>query len=1035
MSRWLRAVRWALVVTLVAGTMVAGPASVAQAEIVPPDFTEEIVFAGLSKPTNIEFAADGRVFVAEKNGLIKVFASVDDPTFTVFADLTQPVNSYWDRGLLGLALAPNFPTDPYVYVLYTYDAPPGQVAPVWNDVCDQAECPVTGRLSRLRADGNVMTGSEQVLIHDWCQQFGSHSLGDLQFGPDGALYASAGEGASFSVVDYGQAGSPPNVCADPPAAGGLTPPTAEGGALRAQDVRTTGDPTGLGGSMIRIDPVTGAAWPNNPLSASSDANARRLAAYGLRNPFRFALRPGTNEVWVADVGANTYEEIDRIMPSGGSGSPLPNYGWPCYEGPGRSAFESAGLTLCQSLYNGAGQTGPYLSYAHGAAGPADCPKSGGAAVSGMAFYPSGPAAGTVTYPARYYGALFFADYTRRCITVMRAPTPTGTPSASLVETFDTGAATPVDLALGPRGELYYADLSGGTVRRYRYSGTGNHPPVAAATVSAAALTATFDASGSSDLDLGDHLSYGWDFGDGVTQPASASPTASHTYATAGVYSAVLTVTDLQGASDTLSLTVAPGKSMPVGVIDTPVAATTWSVGQTVTFTGHATDADAPGGPNLPASAMAWNLRMNHCYTLDDCHVHYLREWSGVASGSFVAPDHEYPSYLDLELTVTDADGLTHTAVRRLDPATVTVTVTSDPPGAPVALGEFTGITPFTRTVIKGSTQTLSAGAVHLAGDALYRFRSWSDAGAATHVIATATNSTVKAQYTTNGMVNLARGRTATADSSCSPEQVPARAVNGSTTGGPGDRWCSAGANKWLMIDLRQSEQISGIVVYHAGAGGEDPTANTRDFTLTVSDDGTTWRPLATVTGNTQDITTHLENLTARYVRLGITVPTGSGGAEAHIYEVKIFGVPPRVPVPPGPVNLALGRPATADSQCAADRGPDKAVDGRWTNSFASWCAAGSPSWLMVDLGANTQVGSIALRHAGAGGAPGENTRDFTVQISANGTTWTTKATVTGNTRSLTEHVINATTRYVRVLVTSPGGTAAQLYELEAYPPA
>ena len=113
-------------------------------------------------------------------------------------------------------------------------------------------------------------------------------------------FSSAGDGASFNFVDYGQDGSPVNPCGDP---GGSspTPPTAEGGALRSQDVRTTADPTGLAGSIVRVDPDTGMGLPDNPLFSSGDPNARRIIAYGLRNPFRFAIRPGTRELYVGDV--------------------------------------------------------------------------------------------------------------------------------------------------------------------------------------------------------------------------------------------------------------------------------------------------------------------------------------------------------------------------------------------------------------------------------------------------------------------------------------------------------------------------------------------------------------------------------------------------------------------------------------------------------------------------------------------------------------------------------------------------------------
>src|SRR5262249_10982604 len=241
MSPFSRRVTRALVAALVTtGVLVPLTASPAAAATLPSGFQEQVVFSGLNQPTNIEFSPDGRIFVAEKSGIIKVFDSLADPTPDTFADLSVNVHNQWDRGLLGMALAPNFPTNPWVYVLYTYDAPLGQTAPVWNDVCanpNGGDCVVSARLSRLQASGNQMTGTEQVLISDGCQQYPSHSIGDLHFGADGALYVSGGDGASFTFADYGQTGSPVNPCGDPPG-GAMNPPTAEGGALRSQDVRT-----------------------------------------------------------------------------------------------------------------------------------------------------------------------------------------------------------------------------------------------------------------------------------------------------------------------------------------------------------------------------------------------------------------------------------------------------------------------------------------------------------------------------------------------------------------------------------------------------------------------------------------------------------------------------------------------------------------------------------------------------------------------------------------------------------------------------
>src|SRR5919109_2138898 len=141
------------------------------AAMLPSGFQESVAFSGLTSPTNFRFSPDGRVFVAEKSGLIQVFEGLAETTPTVFADLRIQVDDYWDRGLLGLALDPDFPTSPYVYALYPYDAPPGRTAPVWNDACPTPPgpttdgCVVTGRLIRLTASGNTaVPGSEQLLL-------------------------------------------------------------------------------------------------------------------------------------------------------------------------------------------------------------------------------------------------------------------------------------------------------------------------------------------------------------------------------------------------------------------------------------------------------------------------------------------------------------------------------------------------------------------------------------------------------------------------------------------------------------------------------------------------------------------------------------------------------------------------------------------------------------------------------------------------------------------------------------------------------
>ncbi|MDP9208880.1 MAG: PQQ-dependent sugar dehydrogenase, partial [Actinomycetota bacterium] len=659
----------------------------ARALVLPTGFSESVVWTGLTNPTNIEFAADGRIFVAEKSGIIKVFDNQADQTATVFADLRSNVHDFWDRGMLGMTVHPNFPASPYVYVLYTYDAPIGGNPPTWGDACASPPgatgdgCVVSGRLSRLTAAGNQMTGPEQVFINDWCQQYPSHSVGDLAFGADGALYVTGGDGASFNFADWGQDGAPLNPCGDPPTGvgGTQTPPTAEGGALRSQDLRSTSDPVTLDGSVLRLSPNTGEAMAGNPLIGSSDLNARRIVAQGLRNPFRMTVRPGTSEVWLGDVGWGTWEEINRI--TNPTSPTVTNFGWPCYEGNGRQGgYDGADLTICENLYAaGAGAvTSPYYTYPHaGLVVPGETCPSGGSSTAGVTFYPAagGP------YPADYRGALFFADYTRDCIWVMRAGT-NGLPDPANRATFAAQASNPVDLEVNPAtGELWYADFQGaGAVRRIAFGGANTTPTAVASatpTSGAAPLTVSFSGSGSSDPDPGATLTYAWDLDDDGAFDDATGVTASWTYQQPGTYTPELRVTDNLGASDTDAVTVTAGNSPPTATISSPASSLRWKVGDTISFSGGATDSQSG---TLPASALSWSLVLHHCDTGGNCHQHPVQTFDDVASGSFSAPDHEFPSYLELTLTATDPGGLSDTETVRLDPQTVDLTFQTSPAG-------------------------------------------------------------------------------------------------------------------------------------------------------------------------------------------------------------------------------------------------------------------------------------------------------------------------------------------------------------------
>jgi hypothetical protein len=137
--------------------------------------------------------------------------------------------------------------------------------------------------------------------------------------------------------------------------------------------------------------------------------------------------------------------------------------------------------------------------------------------------------------------------------------------------------------------------------------------------------------------------------------------------------------------------------------------------------------------------------------------------------------------------------------------------------------------------------------------------------------------------------NLALGKPATADSQCAAAEGPAKAVNGSVSGGGTDKWCSLGPNRWLRIDLQSSTTVGRFVVRHSGAGGEATRWNTRDFDLQVSTDGTTWTTVASARGNTADVSTHpITARSARYVRLNVLVPTQDTDPAARVYELEVY---------------------------------------------------------------------------------------------------------------------------------------------------
>ena len=678
-------------------------AGAALAGTLPAGFNETTVWSGLGNPTVIRFAPDGRVFVASKSGIINVFDSLGDTTPTVYADLRTRVHDFWDRGLLGVALDPQFTTGrPYVYVLYAYDkAPNSTQQPRWGDGCATPPgatadgCVITGRLSRLSA-----TGTETVLIEDFCQQYPSHSVGSIDFGPDGMLYVSSGDGASFNWADYGQDGSPVNPCGDPPG-GTLTPPTSQGGALRAQSFRRPAtQAASLDGAILRVNPDTGAAAAGNPAIANADPQRRRIVAYGFRNPFRFTFRPGTGEIWSGDVGWNTWEEINRT-PDVDAGPQLrlavlrghaadglvrlaePQQLRDAVLG-GRERRHRAVLRL-QPLREGRPRRDVHDRLVVGLR-------------PGVLHRRRVPGRSTRTRCSSATTRATASGSSTRARTGCRT-SPRARPSSP-------APPGPVFLTQGPDGALYYADLAGGTVRRVA---ADNNAPTARITADPASgvapLTVAFSGTTSSDPE-------------GQALTLRVGPRRRRRLRRLDRRRALVHLRvrghdhraparQRSGRPAGHDLDHDHGRRAADGDDRLAGGGTTWAVGDTISFSGSARNS---AGATLPASALRWSLSLRHC-SRDDasvCHTHAIQDYVGVASGSFVAPDHEYPSHLLLSLTARDAAGLETTETVRLDPRTANLALATSPTGLQLSLGSDTLVAPFTRTVIARSVNTVTA---------------------------------------------------------------------------------------------------------------------------------------------------------------------------------------------------------------------------------------------------------------------------------------------------------------------------------------
>ena len=925
----------------------ADGASVA-APVVRSGFQESTVVSGLTNPTNVRFASDGRVFVAEKSGILKEFDSLGSTTPTIVADLRAQVDDYWDRGLLGLALDPAFPAQPYVYLSYTFDAPIGGVAPVWNDGCPTPPgpttdgCVVSGRLVRLQLSGNTMVGSPQVLINDWCQQYPSHSIGDLAFGPDGALYVSGGDGASWSFADYGQgggsSGSPTakNPCGDPPVSVGGTqsPPTAEGGSLRSQSFRRpTGEPVSLDGTILRVDPSTGAALSDNPAAANPNANARRIVAYGLRNPFRIAFRPGTSELWLGDVGADAWEEINRRQTPTAA---VQNFGWPCYEAfSPQPAFQSAGLNLCSSLYTAGTSTDPYFAYSHGSTVVAgeSCPTANGSSISAIGFYQSG------SYPAAYDGALFFGDHSRKCIWAMPVGS-NGLPDQTKLETFVTDAANPVDIEAGPGGDIFYVDLEGGTLRRLSYVGSGGggvpvsgSVPVVSGFVgqgqSLSASTGSWSGSPTS-------FAYQWqrcDAGGAGCQPLSGGTGQSYRLVAADVGQTVrvaVTATNGAGASlpaySAVTVVVRADKALaqPASASSTESAATgpqfandgnsatRWS---SAYVDGEWWQVDLGSLRQVDTVALNWETAYASSYKVqvstDGSIFTDVATVSLAASGwkltSFTAVSARYVRVLATTRATQWGSSLWDAQVFGPSdvsggggvPVSGSVPVVSGFVGQGQSLSASTGSWSGSPTSFAYQWQRCDAGGAGcqpLSGGTGQSYRLVAaDVGQTVRVAVTATNGAGASLPAYSAVTVVVRADKALAQpASASSTESAATGPQFANDGNSATRWSSAYVDgEWWQVDLGSLRQVDTVALNWE-------TAYASSYKVQVSTDGSIFTDVATVSLAASGWKlTSFTAVSARYVRVLATTRATQWGSS--LWDAQVFGPSDAVNGPPTPV--------------------------------------------------------------------------------------------------------------------------------------
>jgi glucose/arabinose dehydrogenase/PKD repeat protein len=652
----------------------------------PSGFTDAVV-ATIASPTGLAFTPDGRLLITTQPGRLRVYAN-GSLLATPALDLSGRVCADSERGLLSVAVDPSFGSNRFVYLYYTFKK---------HGVCERntSRSPVNRVARFVLSDANTIdSATEVVLVDNIHSPNGNHNGGDLRFGLDGFLYVSVGDGGCDYADDSGCAGANDAARDRHVLLGKILRITSDGGI--------PADNPFQGSNSVRCN-VTGKGSPGQV--------CRETYAWGLRNPFRIAMDPNVAaRFFINDVGQNTWEEIDE----GQAGA---DYGWNT-----REAHCATGATTnCGAPP--AGMTNPVYQYAH---------STGCSAITGGAFVPAG------TFPFAE-GTYLFSDYT--CGTIFKL-TPASSGGYSR-ETFATGlgASSAVAMLFGPNGStqaLYYTTYAdGGQVRRITYTADTNRAPTAAATATPSSgplpLDVTFDGAGSTDPD-GDTLTYEWDFGDG--SPRATGRTVVHTYTSAGSYTAVLTVRDGRGGTGSSTVVIRAGNTPPAPFITAPATSARFSVGETITLTGGASDAE---DGTLPAASLSWTVILHH-----GSHTHPHMPSTAGNNRTFQAPAPEdlaatTTSYLEIHLTATDSGGLSATVTQALQPRIVDVTLLTNPDSLMLTVNGTSLVAPSTVHSWAAYALKVDAPAQASPTGTNVVFAAWSDGGAAEHTIITPQN--------------------------------------------------------------------------------------------------------------------------------------------------------------------------------------------------------------------------------------------------------------------------------------------------------